>query len=181
MAFLKLSLLILLLLLSLTAAQAQSTAPLPPTDATTNGPRPSREDMRLGTPEMEMRDRQEIEILQRERRDNLQRAREAAQLGTELRQSFLHNRTLSLADLKKLDRLEKLARKILSEAGGSNVDEAEHEIPTQLETAINRVAELSEEIRKTVEKTPRQVVSADVIDSSNKLLDIIRRVRELNH
>ena len=181
MAFRKFSLLIFLLLLSLSAARAQSTAPAPPTDATTNGPRPSREDWRLGSPELEMRDRQEIELLVRERRENLQRAREAAQLGSQLRESFSHNGTLNRDDLKKLDRLEKLARRILSDAGGSNVDEPEQEIPAQLERAINRLAELSEEIRKTVEKTPRQVVSADVIDNSNKLLVIIRKVRELNH
>ena len=180
MAFRKLTLLIFLLLLSLSAARAQSTAPVPPTDASTSGPRPSREDMRLGSPELEMRDRHEIELLERERRENLERAREAAQIGAQIRESFSHSRTLNRDDLKKLDRLEKLAHRILSEAGGSSVDQPEQEIPTQLETAVNRVAELSEEIRKTVEKTPRRVVSAGVIESSNKLLIVIRRVRELS-
>ena len=182
MAFRSIVLLIFLLLLSFTPARAQSNGPQSPVDATTNGPNRSRDDdLRWGSPEAEMRDRQEIELLERARRENLQHAREAAQLGSELRESFSHNKSLSAADLKKLDRLEKLARKILSEAGGSNTGQPEQEIPTQLESAINRVAELSEEIRKTVEKTPRQVVSAGVIESSNRLLDTIRRVRELNH
>ena len=178
MVMLRLIVILFLILTSLAVASGQSRRPpSAPVDATQNRP---HEPDPLGPPELEMMARREVELLEHERRENLQHAREAAQLGAEIRSAFTQNHSLSRDELKKLDRLEKLTRKILSDAGGSNTDEAETNIPTQLEAAVNRIAELSEEIRKTVEKTPRQVVAAGVIEDTNKLLDIIRRVRELN-
>lgn len=131
----------------------------------------------LGSPEDEMRARMEIKVSEKDREENLERAREVAQLGTEIQQSFSTNKVLSSSDMKKLDRLEKLARRIRSKAGGSDDDEPLENVPTQLETALKRLVETSEALRKGVEKTPRMVVSAGVIERSNELLEIIRYVR----
>lgn len=133
----------------------------------------------LNSPEEEMMARRAIKLAEKERQENLDRAREAAQIGVQLHDSFLKNKSLSRDDFKKLDRLEKVTRKIRSEAGGSDDDEELKDAPAQLEKALERIAEVSEAVHQGVEKTPRQVVSADLIERTNELLEIIRFVRVL--
>ncbi len=131
--------------------------------------------------EMEMRARREIRASEKERKDNLERARLAAQLGTELRDAYSQSKSLSRTDMKKLERLEKIARRIRSEAGGSDTDSTLENVPQQLDSALSRLAEVSEEMYKGVEKTPRQVVSASVIERANEVLDLIGYVRNMIH
>ena len=129
----------------------------------------------------EMRVKWEIKYAEKERLENLDRAREAAQLGSELYKSYSSNRSFSQTEKKKLDRLEKVTRKIRSQAGGSDGDETDDQMPTQLDSAFKRLSEATDEMRKGVEKTPRQVVSANVIERANEILDIIRFVRSATH
>ena len=80
-------------------------------------------------------------------------------------------------DSKKLERLEKLTKKIRNEAGGSETDADVKDIPTPMESAVKCTAELADDLRKLVEKTPRHVISASVIDQANKLLGLIQHLR----
>ena len=129
--------------------------------------------------ELEMRARRDIKAAEKDHQNNLDRAREAAQISADLRDAYMNNKSLGRAELKKLERLEKITRHIRSEAGGSDDRDSIIEKPTtQLESALSRLAEVSEEIRKGVEKTPRQVISAPVIEHSNELLDIIAFIRK---
>jgi hypothetical protein len=133
---------------------------------------------RVSAIELEMRARRDLKAAEKEHRENLSRAQEAAQLGTELRDAFASYKSLGRVELKKLERLEKLTRKIRSEAGGSDDRDTNMEkVPVQLESALSRLAEVSVEMRKGVEKTPRQVISASVIERANELLDIITYIR----
>lgn len=125
----------------------------------------------------EMRAKWEIKYAEKERLENLDRAREAAQLGAEIFNSYSSNQSLSAIEKKKLDRLEKVTRRIRSQAGGSDGDDSDDKMPNQLEPALKRLSEAATEMRKAVEKTPRQVVSATVIETANEILDIIRFVR----
>jgi len=140
----------------------------------------SEYDTMLGSPAREMRARLEIERAEKLRRENLERAREVAQLGTELRDAFTSHKALERAEVKKLERLEKLTRRIRSEAGGSDDDEPLEDAPSGLDVAMTRIAELSDELCKGVEKTPRLVVSASVIEHANQLLELISFVRTQN-
>ena len=72
---------------------------------------------------------------------------------------------------------EKLTRKIRNEAGGSETDADVKDIPTAMESAVKWTAELADDLKKLVEKTPRHVVSASVIDQANKLLGLIQHLR----
>ncbi len=130
---------------------------------------------------MEMLARKEIEALEKDRKDNLQRAREAGQLGLELRDSYKSNKTFLRDDLKKLERLEKLTRRIRNEAGGSDGEETIKDTPKALEPALDMLADYSQNLRKGVEKTPRQVISASVIEQANDLLQVIHVVKTLAH
>lgn len=125
----------------------------------------------------EMLARREIKAAEKERQENLDRAHEAAQLGAEIQTAFTKNQSLGRTELKKIERLEKLTRRIREEAGGSSGDVTLDDPPRELKSALDKLAELSEAMNKGVEKTPRQVVSAFVIERTNQVLEIIRYVR----
>ena len=128
-----------------------------------------------------MRARVALKAEKKEYEDNLARAREAAELGTQISEEYGARQTVDAEEAKKLERLEKLARKIRSEAGGSGLDEDYENPPRTLDSAIKRVKELATALQKDVEKTPRHVVSAAVIDHANDLLGVIQNLRKLSH
>ena len=105
------------------------------------------------------------------------RADEAAQVGGELLASFKKNNSLTRDDLKRLERLEKLARKIRGGAGGSDVDEELSDPPGQVEGAVALLAKLAAELKESVSKTSRLVISANVIERSNEIIELIRHIR----
>jgi hypothetical protein len=172
--------LFLLAIIALTVfcGPAQAQIFTPPRDPTADK---SENDSMLGSPQREMRARLEIQRAEKLRRENLERAREVALLGTELRDAYANHQTLAREEIKKLERLEKLTRRIRSEAGGSDDEEPMEDAPREMNAAIKRIAELSEELRKGVEKTPRLVISTAVIEHANELLELIGFVRNLSH
>ncbi len=64
-----------------------------------------------------MRAKRAIRYAEKEHQDNLTRAKEASQLGTQLAASFKSKQALNSSDMKKLEKLEKLTKKIRTEAG----------------------------------------------------------------
>jgi hypothetical protein len=135
----------------------------------------------LGSPEEEMLKRLDLKAAEKDHQENLERAREATQLGNEIRDAYLQNKALGRDEVKKLERLEKITRKIRSEAGGSDGDTVLENPPVQIEPALARLAETSDKLRNGVEKTPRQVISTSVIERANELLEIIRYIRTFTH
>ena len=163
--------------------QTRPPIPLPsPDPSSTEKKSQSSDDLpNLGPMEEEMRAKRAIKLAEKEYQDNLDRAREAAQLGAQLRDSYKQNRSFGREDNKKLERLEKLAKRIRTEAGGSTESTTVDDPPHELEATLVRIAELSECLRKTVEKTPRQVVSASVIEQANVILELIKLARNFSH
>lgn len=135
----------------------------------------------MGSPEQEMLARQSIKAAEKDFRENLERAREAAQLGAELRDAFEKNKAMGRVETRKLERLEKITRKIRSEAGGSDGDITLENPPSQIEPALSRLAEASEKLRQGVEKTSRHVISASVIEEANEVLELLRYIRGFTH
>src|SRR4051812_17719118 len=159
----------------LAPAQRQSDPLSDPNDsigADKGSPRARREKDLIGDPQQEMLARREIETAEKDHRENVDRAREAAQLSTELRDSFLNNKALGRTEVKKLERLEKITRKIRSEAGGSDSDDTLENPPHEIVGALSRLAETSDKLKKGVEDTPRQVISASVIERANEVLEL---------
>jgi hypothetical protein len=140
--------------------------------------RGEQEDLGQSSSTEEMIKRVEIKRREEQYKENLERAKESAQLGAEIREAFERNKTFSEAELKKLGRLEKLARTIRNDAGGDDDEEASQDLPAQLPSAVSRLAELSEDLQKKVEKTPKHVVSTAVINSANKLLVLIKYIKK---
>ena len=150
-------------------ADAQGTMP---------GTQHGREDM--GKPTEEIIARAAIKHEEESHKEMVDRAGEAAQIGGEILDDYKKNSALSGNDFKKLERLDKLAHKIRSTAGASEDVELE-DPPGKLEDAVKRLADASDLLNKSVQKTSRMVISAAVIDRSNELIGLIKRIRNFQH
>ena len=163
-----------------TVTQAQSSRPngVPSPDPTSTTPaKTDSSDTNFGSPENEMRGKLLLKEEKEQYDENVARAREVSQLGSQVQESFAAKKLFNSDDGKKLERLEKLTRKIRNEAGGSESDAEVKDIPGELEAAVKRLAAVADELYKLVEKTPRHVVSAAVIDQANKLIGLVQRLR----
>jgi len=171
----------LLILMTTGYAQSAQTPSSPPSDPpiikdlTKDS---SKDDPRFGSPEAEMRSKLEIKEEKKKYDEHVARAKEVNQLATKISESYEAHKLLSSDDGKRLERLEKLTKRIRNDAGGENdANEASDDVPSGMEDRIKKVSSMAEELQKLVENTPRNVVSAAVIDQANKLLCIIQHVR----
>jgi hypothetical protein len=169
---------VLLLLGSLPAYGQTRAAPPPPDE------KPAKSDKDdlgsdVGSHELEMRAKLALDRDKKLYDENLARAKETSEIASQLLESYHAKKSFSTEDNKKLERIEKLTRRIRNEAGGSETD-VDIQVSPVMETAMKSVADKAEELRKEVEKTPRHVISTTVIDQANKLIGLIQHVRDLN-
>jgi len=166
------------------AASAQ-TAPQPsaspPSDPTQNGSKDDK-DVNFGSPENENRAKLEIKEEKKKYDEHVARAREVSDLASQLSDHYEKQQSFVADDAKRIERMEKLTKKIRNDAGGSDSDaDADiKDIPADTKSLVKRVAELADELHKLVEKTPRQVVSAAVIGQANRLLGLVQHLREVS-
>jgi hypothetical protein len=171
-----------LLLLSCSAVVAQTGSKTPPPSRPANPMSADKgvaddDDPPLTTYEEEIRAKRLIKIAEKEHQDNVNRAREISQLGKQLQETLKTRNALDREDSKKLERIEKLTRKIRGEAGGGDDEVKLENRPIDLPSTLTRVAEVTECLSKNVQNTPRQVISAAVIDNANVLLELIKIMR----
>jgi hypothetical protein len=165
---------LLILSAGMTAAQTgQSTVPPPRTDS----PAGDRGQSPLSNLEEELRAKRAIKMAEKDHEENVERAKEISDLAKQLEDSLKDKATIDRESLKKLDRLEKLTKKIRSESGGEDEEVKIVDRPTTLPNAVKQVAEGAEALSKAVQDTPRQVVSASVIGKANVLLELIKLLR----
>ena len=164
------------LLSAVTVAAGQAARPTPEPSI----PRISRPDDPDPTTsiEEEMRAKRAIKYAEKEYRANIDRAHELADLGSQLGECFKKNQQLDQESFKKLDRLEKLTRAIRNAAGGSDSEKDSDKHSMDLSVNVKKMLGVVESLADRVEKTPRHVISAAVIDEANVLLELIRLVRE---
>ena len=151
----------------------RSTPPPPPIE----GPGKAQEGPPLTSFEEEIRMKRAIKIAEKDHEENLNRAKEIAQLGKELKENLQGQTVINRDALKKVERLEKLTKKIRGEAGGEDEEVEIVNRPTDLSSAASQIAEAAESLSKDVQDTPRQVVSATVIGNANVLLELINILR----
>lgn len=146
-------------------------------DSTTRNGVPSKEEMPKGI--QESLAKQRIEREKKDFAELLSRGEEAVKLSDELEKSFSQNNQLSTADRKKIDRLEKIVKKIRNEIGADNDDEAIEadnkplSVHTALKTLQNNTVKLVDELKKTT----RYSVSVIALESSSLLLKVVRFLR----
>jgi hypothetical protein len=181
-----LGLLVLMMLVSAFSAQAQTQTVkpnFPPADpsAKDSGKEPkdgSKDDPRFGSPEAEMRSKLEIKEEKKKYDEHVARAKEVSELASQISTSYKTHQNLSSDDEKKFDRLLKLTKRIRNDAGGAdNNNDLDKDIPAGMNETLKKVSDMAEELEKLVEGTPRNVISAAVIDQANKLLGLLQHVR----
>ncbi|HAF14699.1 MAG TPA: hypothetical protein DHU55_17380 [Blastocatellia bacterium] len=129
--------------------------------------------------EEEMQAKRAIKFAEKAYQENLERARDLGTLGQAVTASFKQKNYLDREDIKNLEKAEKLVKGIRSAAGGSEDDDEMEKPPTNLAAAVKMFGKVAESLKNDVEKTPKHVVSAPVIDESNVLLELIRLLRTL--
>ena len=135
----------------------------------------------LSNLEEDLRVKRELALAEKEHKENLDRAREIGQIGKELHDSLKDKSILDQDCLKKIERLEKLTKKIRGEAGGEDEDVTIVHRPTDIADALAQIADASETLSKNVQNTPKRVVSASVIGNANVLLELIKILRGFTH
>lgn len=144
-------------------------------------PQPSperREDkVDFGSREFDARTRMALKQEKKNYEEHVERAKEARDLAAELAKTYEVTHSFNLADYKKLERLEKLTRRIRNEVGGSQTDGDPKELPRTIDEAVPLMSAMAKELCEAVENTPRRVVSASLIDQANKLITLIQYVR----
>jgi len=165
------------LLFALSVCASAQTKPDPQDVRQSDPSQKSGEDM--GPAAEEIMRRAEIRREEDSHKEMVERADEAAQIGDEILTAYKKKKSLSGDDLKKLERLDKLAHKIRGGAGGSDDDEVLENPPDRLADAVARLAEISDTLNKSVQKTSRLVISAAVIKHSNELIELIKRIRSI--
>lgn len=154
-------------------AQTGSTRPLPqpsPIERRNDG-------IDFGNRESEARTRMLLKKEKKDYEEHVERAQEARDLAAELQKTYEIAHSFNAADYKKLERLEKLTRRVRNEVGGSNTDADPKELPKTYDEAVSLLGDMAKELCDEVERTPRRVVSASIIDQANKLIALIQFVR----
>ncbi len=167
---------------SVLAQQPRTSAPFP--DASSNGrDNKDKDDDHYGSPEAEMRAKLVIKEEKKRYDEHVERAREVFQLANQVSKSYETRKIFSSEDQKKLERMEKLTKRIRNDAGGSESDNDVDvkDIPPAMMDLIKKAADWADQLKDLVEKTPRQVVSAAVIDQANKLIGLVQHIRGTNH
>jgi septation ring formation regulator EzrA len=134
-------------------------------------------DRPLSTIEEEMRAKRAIKEADRQYQENLERARDLSTLGASIVASFKQKRQLDERDYKKIEKVEKLAKRIRNAAGGCEDEFEMDKPPRDLTAAIEMFDSVSQSLKTKVEKTPKHVISATVIDEANVLLELVRILR----
>jgi hypothetical protein len=156
----------------------RSTPPAAPPPPTSGGViKSDKNDPPLTTFEEEIRMKRAIKLAEKDHQENLDRAREIAQIAKELKENVKGQSNLDRDAVKKVERLEKLTKKIRGEAGGEDEEIEIVNRPTDVCSTVKQIADATESLSKDVQNTPRQVVSASVISNANVLLELIKILR----
>ena len=144
-------------------------------DASTRNGKPRREVIPKNI--QEALKKQEFERMRKDFEEMLENGEQAVKLTEEVEYSFNKNNKLTSNEIQKLEKIEKLLKKIRKELGGDDDDEVKIEKPITIKSAISTLKETSANLYAELKKTSRYSISAVAIQSSNTLIDIVRYIR----
>jgi hypothetical protein len=168
---------VLVLTASAASAQITPSTPRPPLPPPRSDDPRDRNQTPMGSFEEEIRAKRLIKLAEKDHEENLERAKEICEIAKALQVALKDKTSIDRNSQKKIERLEKLTKKIRSAAGGEDEEVKIVDRPADITTAINQIAESVETLSKDVQETPRQVVSASVIGKANVLLELIKLLR----
>lgn len=127
--------------------------------------------------------KQRIETEKKDFEQLIERSEEVAKLSFELEKSFAQNNSLTPEDQKKLNRVEKLVKKIRSEIGADDDGDVEidetvtEEKPSNVLNALKSLQSTTGRLVAELKKQTRHTVSVVAIQSSNVLLRVVRFIK----
>lgn len=169
---------LLVVMLTASAVFAQGEA------STSNGRPPRKEDLPKNIKETLEKGR--IEREKKDHNEMLKNGEEALKLSEELEKSVAENNNLNSDDRKKLERLEKILKKIRKELGGDDDGNEElnveatsvnEEKPSSIMGAIKKLQNTASNLLGELKKTSRFSISAAAIQSSNAFLKLVKFLR----
>jgi hypothetical protein len=161
------------ILVSMAQAEMVAGQQARPAQDTTSEHRAATQDINLPP---EMRSRLAIERAEDEHRKFMEDVRKLDEMSSEVTSSYRENKRLSSDDLKKLSTIEKLARRILTHAGGSEVGDNDLK-KLSTAAAIERMSVAAAAIKTNLMAETRHVMSASVIGNSNEIINLAQSIR----
>ena len=133
-------------------------------------------DQNVNFPE-EMRIRMDIERADSEYRKTIEDADKLNDLSAEIAKSYRDHGGLTADELKKVGTIEKLAKRILNQSGGDEVDDKNKPVQRSVPEAIEQLSAAAANIQKSIKVQTRFVVSATVIANSNEVINLAQFIR----
>lgn len=127
----------------------------------------------------QLRTRLRIKAEEKEFKENLNRVQEALKISNDLVKSVETNKTFSKEDRTKLERLEKLVKRVRNASGGDDDDVKVVDSTSNILTILKTIADEAKKLDVEFKKTKRTVISAPVIESANLIIDLIKIVKNL--
>jgi hypothetical protein len=125
-----------------------------------------------------MRIKLAIERADSDYRKALADAEKLNDLSAEVAKVYRERGSLSAEEMKKVGAIEKLAKRILSQAGGDEVDDKTANAEQQsLADACDKLSTAATKIKDSMKTQTRFVVSAAVIASSNEVINLAQFIR----
>ena len=126
----------------------------------------------------EVRLRMKREREEAEHRKIVDGAKQLLDTSVDIAKGYRNAKSLNGDAFKRISTVEKLARRILSHAGGEVVEPKEHEAEVQsVPDAIDRMILAAESIKKRLTSETRYVVSAALIADSNQVIYLAQYLR----
>jgi len=167
------------ILLVASAAAGQGTRPaIKPAETKTPDRYPDDEQQDVSHLPHDMRVKMAIARAEEDHKKVLEDVEKLSNLSDEVARGYGEHKRLTSDDVKKLGTIEKLAKRILTQSGGEEVDlksdSAGHML---LADAIDMLSATATKIRKEMTAETRFVVSATVIANSNEVISLTRLIR----
>jgi hypothetical protein len=156
------------------AASAQSTKPSPP--PLTDEERAEQLSQEMNLPP-EMRSRLAIERANNEHRKIVEDAQKMNDLSVDIAKRYEERNNLSSDDLKNVGTIEKLAKRILTFAGGSE-EKIEEKRALSLSDCIIQLGKVAENVKKILLTESRHVISAKLIADANEAINLAQVIRQ---
>lgn len=118
-----------------------------------------------------------IQAEEKEYKDLIQNGEEAFKISEELQKNFEAHKNLTADDSKKIEKLEKVVKKIREDLGAkddSEVDDEDGVKPSSLKSAISNIKSTTSDLLSELKKTTRHSISVLAVQSSNNLLKLVR-------
>lgn len=127
----------------------------------------------------EMRSRLAIERADNEHRKIIEDAQKMNDLSVEIAKRYDERSDLSSDDMKNVGMIEKLAKRILTFAGGSE-EKIEDKKSLSLSDCISQLNKAAENVKKILLTESRHVISAKLISDANEAVNLAQIIRQIH-